>query len=96
MDDTRRYGKFRVPAELARRFDTSMKRVMGLCIVFRAEHLFYCDEIEYFAVSEHFRPVPPGEMIPEYYWVIEDGYPHAEEVASGVAVTPKTPDGEPQ
>ena len=64
----RRYGKFSFPARWAYEFRTDLKRVMGLCIVFRAEHLFYNDTIEYWAACEHFRDVPLGEVTPEYRW----------------------------
>jgi len=76
----RRYGRFTAPADWVSQFSTALKRVMGQCIVFRAEQLFHADHIEYWAASEHFRPVAPGEVIPEYRWVFVDGHPHAEEV----------------
>jgi hypothetical protein len=41
---------------------------MGKCMVFRAEHLFSSDSIEYHAISDHFRQVAEGEMAPEYQW----------------------------
>jgi hypothetical protein len=72
MADARRYGRFTAPAQWAHEFRTELKRVMGQCIVFRAEHLFHSNQIEYFAASEHFRPVVPGEVIPEYRWVFSD------------------------
>jgi hypothetical protein len=50
--------------------------------VLRAEHLFVCDTIEYYAESEHFRPLPEGEMLPLYRWVFtSDGDIQAEEIA---------------
>ncbi len=64
----RRYGRFYVPAALAYQFSTELKRVMGLCTVLRAEYLMWCDQIEYHACSEHFRPIELGEMLPEYVW----------------------------
>jgi hypothetical protein len=88
MADFRRFGRFTAPAELAHTFSTDLKRVMGKCIVFRAEHLFHTNKIEYMAASEHFRPVPLGEVVPEYRWIFSDtdGL-RAEEVdAYGVAI----------
>lgn len=70
--DARRFGRFTVPARWAHEFRTELKRVMGLCIVFRAEHLFHSDQIEYWAASEHFRHVPLGEVCPEYRWIFTD------------------------
>lgn len=78
----RRYGRFTAPAEAAHGFHTSLKRVMGQCIVFRAELQFHNDQIEYLAVSEHFRPIKLGEIIPCYHWILtDDGALWAEEVA---------------
>jgi hypothetical protein len=77
----RRYGRFAAPGDWARDFNTELKRVMGQCIVFRAEHLFDRDQIEYWAASEHFRHVPLGEVAPEYRWFFtDDGGLWAEEV----------------
>lgn len=79
----RRYGRFSVPAKWAHEFRTELKRVMGQCIVFRAEQLFWCDSIEYMAASEHFRHVPEGEIMPVYRWVFtDDGDLWAEEIAA--------------
>lgn len=82
-NDSRRFGRFTAPAEWAHEFRTDLKRVMGLCIVVRAEHLFYADKIEYWALSEHFRPLLPGEIVPEYRWIFSDANGiSAEEVAA--------------
>lgn len=70
--DTRRLGRFTAPAQWAREFRTELKRVMGLCIVVRAEQLYAGDVIEYWASSEHFRALPFGEVVPEYRWVFTD------------------------
>jgi hypothetical protein len=79
--EVRRYGRFTAPAQWARQFRTDLKRVMSLCIVVRAEQIFVRDEIEYFAVSEHFRNLLPGEIVPEYRWIFsDDGDVQCEEV----------------
>lgn len=70
--DARRFGRFTAPASWAHEFRTELKRVMGLCVVFRAEHMLYSDQIEYLAASEHFRHVPRGEVCPEYRWIFTD------------------------
>jgi hypothetical protein len=70
--EARRFGRFTAPAEWAHQFRTELKRVMGQCIVFRAEHMFHSDRIEYWAASEHFRHVPLGEIVPEYRWHFTD------------------------
>ena len=81
--EARRFGRFTAPARWAHEFRTELKRVMGLCIVFRAEHLFHSDQIEYWAASEHFRPVLHGEVCPEYRWHFsDDGSVWCEEVTA--------------
>lgn len=78
---SQRWGKFKVPATLVTKFDTSLKRIMGQCIIVRAEHMFINNIIEYSAISEHFRDLPEGEITPEYKWVFDiDGFLTAEEV----------------
>lgn len=67
-----RIGRFTVPAQWAREFSTGLKRVMGQCIVVRAEMLFARDAIEYMAISEHFQEVPLGGEAPEYKWTFSE------------------------
>lgn len=69
MATTRRLGRFTAPAEWARCFKTELKRVMGQCIVVRAEHLFANDKIEYLAICPHFRAIDEGEIVPTYRWM---------------------------
>lgn len=69
---TRRYGRFSMPARWADEYRTELLRVMGKCIVFRAEHLYHSDRIEYWAASDHFRVLPEGEIVPEYGWYFTD------------------------
>lgn len=64
----RRRGRFSIDASLAREFNTGAKRVMGLCIIVRAELMFNTDRIEYHALSERFRQLAENEVIPEYVW----------------------------
>lgn len=88
----RRFGRFSAPARMVREFHTDLKRVMGQCIVFRAEHMFDSDSIEYWAASEHFRQLPSGALIPCYCWVIAaDGCMRAEEVDDWSRPTPRIP-----
>ena len=70
----RRYGRFYAPTDWAYQFRTELKRVMGQCIIVRAEVLFHRDQIEYYAISEHFRTIEEGEVPPVYEWIFgEDG-----------------------
>ena len=68
----RRYGRFTVPAAWAHDYRTELLRVMGKCAVFRAEHLFFRDCIEYWAACDRFRLLSEGEIVPEYRWVFTD------------------------
>lgn len=68
----RRYGRFSMPARWADEYRSELLRVMGKCIVFRAEHLYHSDRIEYWAASDHFRALPEGEIVPEYGWYFTD------------------------
>ena len=69
---TRRYGRFTVPTRWADEYRSELLRVMGKCIVFRAEQMYASDRIEYWAASDHFRELPEGEIIPEYHWHFSD------------------------
>lgn len=79
---SRRVGRFAIPAAWAHSFSTDAKRIMGLCIVVRAEYIFAGDVIEYTALSEHFRSIPSYEITPLYQWYFtEDGDMWAEETS---------------
>lgn len=70
--DDRRIGRFRVSADRVRTMNSGLLNVMQQCIVIRAEHMLIDDQIEYTAVSETFRSLVPGELIPEYRWIVAD------------------------
>lgn len=72
---SRRIGRFHLDCSLARENSTVSKRVMGKCIILRAEAMLPADVIEYVAVSDHFRELEEGSMIPLYMWTI-DGDEH--------------------
>ncbi len=40
--------------------------------MFRAEHLYHSECIEYWAASDHFRALQEGEIVPEYQWYFTD------------------------
>lgn len=69
---SQRVGRFRIATPLAVEFDTLAKLVMGQCIVLRAEHLLEADAIEYTAISEHFAPLPIGNVVPLYRWTWDE------------------------
>lgn len=64
----RRFGRFTLPARLAGEYSSQVLRVMSKCIVVRCEHIYNSDELEYVAISDHFREVAQGEMTPTYVW----------------------------
>ena len=70
----RRYGRFFFSARFAHAYSTELLRVMGKCAIFRAEHLFDSDRIEYWAACDQFRNLSEGERMPLYEWhFLEDG-----------------------
>ena len=46
-------------------FET-VRQVMKECVILRAEHNLCTQELEYYAISEHFAPVKEGAITPEY------------------------------
>ena len=84
---SRRYGRFSVPARMADEYSSELLRVMGKCAVFRAEHLYHSDSIEYWAACDHFRELSEGEMVPEYIWhFTSDGDFWCDECGPNVAI----------
>jgi hypothetical protein len=73
----KRAGVFYLPFEVLESFDTSAKRIMGKCIVFRAETLWHMQQVEYYAISDCFEEVPEGQVIPHYEWIFDEGHPTA-------------------
>jgi hypothetical protein len=65
-------GKFFVSYVLIKSRPELVQQIMGACIVVRAEALYTFDGIEYYALSEHFRPLEEGDKIPEYEGKIEN------------------------
>lgn len=71
----RRFGRFIICRKGIDDFSTNVKRIMGKCIIIRAQMLYECDAIEYYAISEHFDLLEPGTIPPTYEWHIDsDGY----------------------
>lgn len=71
----RRFGRLRISADLiSNTREGTMTRIMGMLIVFRAEHLFHENIFEYIAYSHRFREIEEGEIAPEYQIAIfQDG-----------------------
>jgi hypothetical protein len=62
-------GRFRISMGTIDKLPDLVKKVMGECVIVRAEMLFELNGIEYTAMSDHFKELTPGERAP-YYEVI--------------------------
>ena len=65
-----RVGKFNIDRYLIDNDPSSVRKIMGQCIVIRAEHMFMNDAVEYIAISDHFDNRERGALIPEYNVII--------------------------
>jgi len=77
---TRRYGRFSVPIDWVKNNVPQLKTVMAQVAIYRADHRYDLDRIEYFAASDYFRELAEGEAAPEYRWILGDMMPQVEEV----------------
>ena len=68
----RRLGRFLIPTSLMERDPDIVRAVMGRCVILRAEHLYYGEQIDYVATSPDFDELEEGLMIPEYDVIIHD------------------------
>lgn len=69
----KRRGKFRISNDAIAKEPEKVLMIMACCIVVRAESFWAEDVIEYFAISEQFKPVDEGEATPEYGVLFESG-----------------------
>lgn len=61
-----RIGKFRISCRLLSTQPELVRKIMGECIIVRAEMLYEAMCIEYTALSEWFDFIPEGEYAPLY------------------------------
>ena len=61
-----RYGMFKIPNYMIDNYPDLVKRIMGECIIVRAESLYVSNVIEYYAISDWFDEVPEGYLANEY------------------------------
>lgn len=62
-----RVGKFRLSSDRLKRMSRNeLRDFFAHFVIVRAEHLFYCNAIEYTAYSELFDLVDEGESLPDY------------------------------
>ena len=71
MTKSRRLGRFLIPMKLINDRPEAVKRLMGRCIVLKADYNWAQNAIEYIALCEVFREVPEG-LIELSYRVFED------------------------
>jgi hypothetical protein len=69
---TRRIGKFTIPDSFILSEYDFLFKIMARCIIIRAEHLLYRQEIEYVAYSWDFDEIHLGDEPPRYVWYIEE------------------------
>lgn len=65
-----RQGRFSIPAKIMLTQPDTAQVIMGQCLVMRCEHMMHSDTLEYMALSERFRSLTTGEMMPLYTWTI--------------------------
>jgi len=70
MHRDKKYGKFKLDQDTFDSDPNIIKRIMGKCIILRAESLFCEASIEYYAISDCFDVVKESEAIPIYVWEV--------------------------
>ncbi len=68
----RHIGRFDIPTEVIHKRLECVKKIMGECVIIRAEYMYDRDAIAYLAISDHFREVPLESTAPRYKILIED------------------------
>jgi len=66
---SRRFGKFEIDRFFIMEHPSIIKRIMGECVILKADWLPHKDAIEYTAISDWFDEVPLGNE-PAYYSII--------------------------
>jgi len=61
-----RRGLFKISTDLIESEPDVVRKIMGKCIIIRAEHLYGERVVTYAAISPEFDEVPRGEIAPEY------------------------------
>ena len=67
---SRQFGKFKILEIMIDNQPDLVRKIMGECIIVRAERMYVHDAIEYDAFSDHFESLDEGLMAPEYEWII--------------------------
>lgn len=66
MDKQRRYGIFEIGTDMITDHPEVVRKIMGCCIIVRAENMYTQHAVEYHAICEDFLPVPEGQLVPRY------------------------------
>lgn len=85
----RRAGRFRISAELIEDELPLVQRIMGMCVILRAECLWERRAIEYVALSPQFDELAEVTLLPDYEWIVMAG---AEPFIEARRVSIGTPD----
>lgn len=64
--DTDKLGEFEIPMELIVDMPDLVRRIMGECIVMRAEYVYGTKSVKYHALHESFEDREPGSDVPNY------------------------------
>jgi len=66
IDMKRKIGRFSISDELVKQNPEAVKKVMGQCVIIKAEYIDHLRIYRYEAISDLFEEVPEGCMPPEY------------------------------
>jgi hypothetical protein len=61
-----RKGRFKIGHIVIKNYPETVLKIMGQCIIIKAESMYAYDAIEYYALSKNFRKLKEGAPIPEY------------------------------
>lgn len=79
----KRFGRFRIAADLVERAPAAVMAVLSQTLVVKAESRYWANDIEYVALSAAFAPVPNGEEAPFYTPTIQQLGPNKYHVTWG-------------
>lgn len=65
-----RFGRFYISRHMIEKDPVSVFKVLGQCLVVRAEMDYATDTVHYTALSYHFEKVSRGEKVPLYKWIL--------------------------
>lgn len=69
----RRVGSFALSVTMLHTHGDTFRRIMGRCIILRAEHRLDDNRIHYDALCAEFDEISEGEITPFYTWRLKKG-----------------------